>query len=143
MGLTDIIRGKDVVIQVDLGSGPRPVACATSCTLELTAELIPATDVTAGSWRGYIPGFKSGTVTGSGFTQLNVDVPWDALVSGLDQGTEFDVSFDIVPSVPGGVITSKSVSFKAFLTRLGTNASVGDLVKNDFTMTINGAITIT
>jgi predicted secreted protein len=146
MADTDKIKGRDCVIRVKSGATYYTVACARSCEASFEMSLLRVTDVDSGPWARYISEFRSGGVTGSGLIQLNSPVNAVTLLTAIINGSELDVQFKIDAigtGWGGGVITGKTISFKAIMTNLTTNGTYGEPGTHSFKMVMSGGPTIT
>lgn len=122
-GYPGIVPGKLLGVQV----GNSFVSCETSCDFNCTVDMLPASAVTSGRWKEFIPGMRGWTVTVNANLLLatqaaDVKTVMSAIETGELMGISFATRTGISPHmIISGFAYPQTVSISAPVTGLATS----------------------
>lgn len=134
-GYPGIVPGKLLGVQI----GNSFVSCETSCDFNCTVDMLPASAVTSGRWKEFIPGMRGWTVTVSAnllLAKQNADVKM--VLQAIESGAKMGISF----STRGGVAPHLIISGFAYPQTAAISAPVSGLATSTITFQGTGPTTL-
>jgi hypothetical protein len=131
------VRGKDVNIYVRVGSDWVVAGCATSCTLNVTADVIPTTTADSGRDRTVKGGARNAELTLSGVVTLNETSMWQYEDWMDNYGEVLRVLFEMTDE--GG--SQLAYDMNALVTNVSNSAPADNYDVFDVSMVRSGAMT--
>jgi len=128
-----IMRGVDVLVQVDVAGTPTTIAGQRNATLSLSSDTIDTTAKDTGDWRTFLAGLKGWTLSCDGL-YVDGDAALDELQSNFESGTAVSITMS-----KSGEWTATG---NAVITSLDYDASLEDVMTVSAEFQGTGALTI-
>lgn len=134
-----IVKGRNVILYVNDGSGYRPVCCAREVSLDTETTIDETSTDGTGVWRTYKGMRLSWSVTGSGLVSLDTNMTIGELRTLQFSFTEIFLSFEIEDA---NAVVEVYQGY-ALLQSVNTSATHNALTTYSFTATGTGELLIT
>lgn len=69
--MANVVKGNSMVLYAEISGSYKPVACAKSCSITTTSEVIDLASYSSSTWTQSIYGRLSGNISGTGLTLLS------------------------------------------------------------------------
>ena len=139
---TDLIRGGDMMLYVDVAGTKSPIAFATSNGISISTDTIDTSNKMSGKWKSFLPAQSQWTVsTEALISKASGHMSYDTLKAKI--GTVIDVQFGTVDasSTEFALDTSSpSQKGKAILTALDKTAESGGIATCSATLQGTGPL---
>lgn len=134
-GYPGIVPGKLLGVQV----GNSFISCETSCDFNCTVDMLPASAITSGRWKEFIPGMRGWTVTvNANLLLAKQDSDVKVVLQAIESGAKMGISF----STRGGVSPHLIISGFAYPQTVGISAPNTGLATSTITFQGTGPTTL-
>ena len=138
--MADVIKAEGLVIAaMDASDNVYPFACATNSTITINGESLEIATISNNSFRSYVSGRQTFTVSGSGLAKLvesnmqGINF-FDNFITGSN--TKFKCFLDLIDNQNN----YKSYEFECFITSLSLDSTYGSFTTYNFTLQGAGPI---
>lgn len=143
-----IINGSNVAVKFGTAGSEAPIACSTSCTVDINQELkevVCKGNNTDAGWKGVTPKQKSWTMSIDNLYVINTETneaSWSDVVDAIINATEVSVIFEATDDAAASGETEKyTLTGKAYVESTSLTAPAEEDSTFSVTLTGNGKLT--